>query len=231
MKPASVPHARFLRTLDAAALQVADAVFLDVRLPSGRLRFSAAVVRLLGCDGEPLPATYDALVERIHPGDRDAFRDLVRQGQEKPDALCMELRIRHGNGYYIWVRSLLCCRRSLFGKYRLVLSLSDISDFKISHNQLMRATQFDQLTGLPNRNVFMESIRNLRVRQEELYAVIYLDLDRFKHVNDSLGYEAGNQFVKKIGKRLQVYEGPVTSSAGWAGTSSAFCSARSGTST
>lgn len=76
---------------------------------------------------------------------------------------------------------------------------------KIAEQRLHFLTRHDSLTGLPNRFCLMEELEKAiedRPDEEALVAIIYLDLDRFKTINDSLGYEAGNQMLKKIAERL-----------------------------
>ena len=89
----------------------------------------------------------------------------------------------------------------------IVTICEDITERKLVDQQLFRHAFYDDLTGLPNRALFLERLgRNLarsRGRAEARYAVLYLDLDRFKLVNDGLGHHVGNQLLVAIARRLE----------------------------
>ena len=198
-----------LRWISDKAGSVSSEAFMEFTVPSGKLRYSPMFCEILGSSGEPLPVDYKTLLARVHPRERDRFRVAVHSLIEGKIPLYeMEFRLRHSNGFYLWVKMRIKFYYSLLRRKRIAGSLIDVSDFRITHNQLMHATQFDQLTGLPNRTFFLDSLRKLPATHKSLTAVLYIDLDRFKYVNDSLGHETGDRFIKKIAKRLQVYEGP-----------------------
>lgn len=84
--------------------------------------------------------------------------------------------------------------------------IRDITQRKEQQQQLQRMANFDMLTGLPNRNLFKDRLHQsmqFALRKEWLLAVIYLDLDMFKRINDTLGRAAGDELLKNVAKRLQ----------------------------
>ena len=85
--------------------------------------------------------------------------------------------------------------------------VQDISHRKAMESELAEAARRDKLTGLANRALFMERLQNavLRVHSGEqpLFAVLFLDFDRFKLINDTLGHEAGDELLRQIAGRLQ----------------------------
>jgi diguanylate cyclase (GGDEF)-like protein/PAS domain S-box-containing protein len=89
----------------------------------------------------------------------------------------------------------------------IVTICEDISERKLVEQQMFRHAFYDDLTGLPNRTLFLErlgrAVARSRGRSESLYAVLYLDLDRFKLVNDGLGHHIGNQLLVAIARRLE----------------------------
>ena len=84
-------------------------------------------------------------------------------------------------------------------------AIRDITDRKQAEAQLIHAALHDDLTGLPNRALFMDRLESALARAERhshTFGVIFLDLDRFKLINDSLGHQAGDQLLRAIGERL-----------------------------
>jgi diguanylate cyclase (GGDEF)-like protein/PAS domain S-box-containing protein len=98
-------------------------------------------------------------------------------------------------------------RVSLDGRECLIASFIDITDRKRMEEQLRQAAQCDKLTGLPNRALLMDRLGQALLRSQRLagyaFAVLFLDCDRFKMVNDSLGHEAGDQLLQEIARRLK----------------------------
>lgn len=155
----------------------------------------------------------DALVQRafdnlLHPGDAAPFK---RRAQAvaggSAEAFSMELRCRDASGQGIWV-SLHCGRfidpgTELSG---LIYQLHDITSRRLAEDQLHHVAFHDSLTDLPNRNCFNErlaaAVERNRTDGEQAFAVMFMDLDRFKMVNDSLGHPAGNALLCEVARRL-----------------------------
>jgi diguanylate cyclase (GGDEF)-like protein/PAS domain S-box-containing protein len=90
---------------------------------------------------------------------------------------------------------------------RLMLSVTrDITEQKRTQAKLSYLAQYDALTGLPNRSLFTDRLQQAMIeadRHERLLGVVFLDLDRFKNINDTLGHEAGDQLLQAVAERLQ----------------------------
>ena len=114
-------------------------------------------------------------------------------------------RVKAKDGQLLWVEVSL--RRAKFGGRDLLLSTArEISRRKEAEGQLKRLAQFDLLTGLANRGVFVAEVARAieRARRGERgFAVLYLDLDHFKDVNDTLGHPIGDQLLQSVAERLQ----------------------------
>ena len=144
----------------------------------------------------------------LHPGDAALFRRRTEGGgSEAGGAFSMELRCRHASGREIWV-SLHC------GRYidpandhsGLIYQLHDITSRREAEGELHHIAYHDSLTDLANRNCFNErlgvAVERSRLDAAVRFAVMFLDLDRFKVVNDSLGHQAGNLLLREVAQRL-----------------------------
>jgi diguanylate cyclase (GGDEF)-like protein len=97
-------------------------------------------------------------------------------------------------------------RNSVSNALHYLFVLTDISAQKSAENELRLLANYDHLTGLPNRTLLLERIKHaidLSNRQTKSIALFFIDLDRFKQVNDSLGHEQGDLLLKRVAKRLE----------------------------
>ena len=136
--------------------------------------------------------------QRIHPLDRDRMKAAVAAHCEQKTAeLSVEYRMQHRKGHFIWVLTRGVAVRDPQGvAIRMAGSQTDITEGKVA----------DPLTGLPNRLYFLERLENAieEAKDGKLCAVLFLDLDRFKLVNDSLGHAAGDELLMGIAERLRL---------------------------
>jgi diguanylate cyclase (GGDEF)-like protein len=119
-----------------------------------------------------------------------------------------EFRLRHADGAYRWFLMRGAVLRDERGRARRMAGfLTDITEFKRCQEQLLHDAFHDALTGLPNRELFMDrlgqAIRTGVRRRDHLFAVLFLDLDGFKRVNDSLGHACGDALLKVISERFE----------------------------
>jgi diguanylate cyclase (GGDEF)-like protein/PAS domain S-box-containing protein len=145
----------------------------------------------------------------IHPDDlgkhlADVY--LLLEGESVTKSI--EGRYVHKLGHEVWVLSNLSLVRDAQGKpLRVLIQVQDITERKRAEAQLHRAAFYDMRTGLPNRTLFTEhlqlAIERTTQHPEHLIAVLFLDVDRFKNVNDSLGHTIGDQLLSLIARRLK----------------------------
>lgn len=141
----------------------------------------------------------------------DLGNDLVQfyqllEGKIKIDQ--REKRYQHKLGHQVWVLQSASVARSPSGEpLHLVLQIQDITEKKQAEQQVHHAAFHDALTGLPNRSLLLDhlSLALARATRNDDYqfAVLFLDLDRFKMVNDSLGHTLGDQLLIELARRLE----------------------------
>ncbi len=176
---------------------------LDAR---GRVRYvSPSVLELLG--HPPRRITGHPFIELIHEADRDGARRALELVLKHPGKLLVhEFRVRHEDGTHRWLEvrgKNLLHDASVRG---IVINARDVTQRKHYEEQVEQLAYYDPLTRLANRRFLQEraqqAITHAR-RYGESLALLYLDLDRFKQVNDSLGHEAGDELLAQVAARLR----------------------------
>jgi diguanylate cyclase (GGDEF)-like protein/PAS domain S-box-containing protein len=147
--------------------------------------------------------------EYAHPDDVLLLRNEVLPKLLGGEAVIgQHYRVKHKNGHYLWVETFAQPLFDDAGKVTgFVASSRDITERKRLQEQMLEgALLYDNLTNLPNRALFMDRLKHAAQRSargNHDFAVLFLDLDRFKIVNDSLGHNAGDQLLVGIAERLQ----------------------------
>jgi diguanylate cyclase (GGDEF)-like protein/PAS domain S-box-containing protein len=178
----------------------------------GRLfRVNRALVQILGRGESELLSS--SIVELSHPDDRELCRESMGRLLSGATASCqLEQRYLRHDGYPVWVSVSASVVRGVNDQpLYLVSQIEDIGERKASGDALAHQAIHDPLTGLPNRLHFVERLgRELTLAEQrhERVAVLFLDLDRFKIVNDSLGHSAGDRLLVAVADRLSATMGP-----------------------
>ncbi len=177
----------------------------DLDLGSNLLWLGPGVQRLIGLPKGAAVVPRTSWAERIHADDRDRVDRGIQQHLDRPETMYeAEYRVRHGDGAYLWVHS----KGQLVpgSPQRVVGSLEDISQRKATERELQHRAFHDPLTGLPNRDLFLDRLGQALIEGHRKgtaeFAVVFVDLDRFKVVNDSLGHAAGDQVLGVLADRL-----------------------------
>ena len=170
---------------------------------------SPAFSRVLGYR---TPETFEGLTvavleEYVHDQDRSRARHLIeRAGHESGLAVADELRVRHADGSWHWFElsvSNLTADPNVGG---YVVNMRDVTERRLFELELEYQAYHDPLTRLPNRVAFLERLELALLRNQELrmpLAVLFVDVDRFKLVNDSLGHEAGDRLLVEVAERVR----------------------------
>jgi diguanylate cyclase (GGDEF)-like protein/PAS domain S-box-containing protein len=148
-----------------------------------------------------------ALRDLVHPDDHEYFDALLQNGRAQPgEAVTGEFRVLHVDGSTRHVDAIVSNLLADPTVGGLVFNARDVTDRKVLEDELERRAFFDSLTGLPNRAVFRDRLEHALARSARVgdtLAVLLLDLDGFKLVNDSLGHDAGDELLIAVGARLQ----------------------------
>jgi diguanylate cyclase (GGDEF)-like protein/PAS domain S-box-containing protein len=193
----------------ALAVQASNDGIWDWNLKTNEIYYSARWKGMLGYGEDEIESSINEWFKRIHPEDQNQFHaKLQAHLRGSTSQFESEYRIQHADGGYIWVLSHgLAIRDSKGMARRLAGSQSDITARKQAEERLAHDAVHDSLTGLPNRLLFLDRLQNRLDRTKrnpnDMFAVMFIDLDRFKVVNDSLGHAFGDQLLITTGLRLQ----------------------------
>ena len=192
----------------ALAAQGANDGLWDWDLGRNTIYFSPRWKAMSGYGANEFVDEPQAWLERVHPDDSEHLRanlDFHLRGNTAHFEC--EYRLRHADGTYRWMlgRGLAVVDES--GQaHRIAGSQTDISRRKHDEATLARHAYYDSLTGLPNRALFLERLEHTLARAkrqpEYLFATLFLDLDRFKKINDSLGHYSGDQLLVEAARRF-----------------------------
>jgi diguanylate cyclase (GGDEF)-like protein/PAS domain S-box-containing protein len=178
----------------------------------GRLfRVNRALAQILGRSGRELLGA--SVVDLTHPDDLPELRASMRSLLNNEVANTqLEQRYVHHDGHPVWIAVSVSLVRDLQGTaLYFVCQMEDVTERRESGEALAHQAIHDPLTGLPNRLLFVERLERELARaaiNHERIAVLFLDLDRFKVVNDSLGHSAGDRLLVAVADRLSAAMGP-----------------------
>lgn len=165
------------------------------------VQVNEAAMLLLGYTEEEL---YDVRLPDLLLDDDDRARvaHALRPGSDLPE---QELRLKRKDGAAIVCLAAAYPRSD--GQGGFLISLHDVTEHRRTQQQLIHSAFHDVLTGLPNRLLFMDRLervlRHVRRRTGYRFAVLFLDLDRFKLVNDTFGHAAGDELLQAVSRRLE----------------------------
>ncbi len=162
----------------------------------------------LGLDPGALNVSVEEFLQHMHASDRERFRLMLWSLQEKHGGdLALDFRLRRHDGTYLWydLRAHAAPNDNV-RLLRCVGLMRDVTSLKRSQERLVHDAVHDSLTGLPNRELFMDRLQGAITRaaegQSHRPTVIFIDIDRFKNVNKSFGLVIGDSMLLTLGRRL-----------------------------
>jgi diguanylate cyclase (GGDEF)-like protein len=161
-----------------------------------------------------LSSKVEEFLKHVHPTDKERFRVTLMSAQERSGIrIKSDFRLRHADNSWRWFELEAASVPNADGRtLRCVGLIRDVSDTKRAHERLLHDAVHCSLTGLPNRELFIDRLKSCVIRAKSdntvKPAVIFIDLDKFRTVNASFGLVRGDSLLLTVARRLQRHLGP-----------------------
>ncbi|MFL6582203.1 MAG: putative bifunctional diguanylate cyclase/phosphodiesterase [Burkholderiales bacterium] len=189
------------------ALAFAEIGTSELDVKTSIVHSSEMSLRLFGIRTYQRDIPYDNLLACLHLEDRPKFNHALEQCLNGTGNLDIEYRVTWSDGNYRWLRTKGDALLDLDGEPIKVLWVTeDVSQRKDMDARVRFLAHHDLLTGLPNRTLFQDRLQQALAaakRMQSRVALLFIDLDRFKHVNDSYGHRAGDILLQTVASRLR----------------------------
>ena len=190
------------------ALEGSGQALFDWDIAANRIFYSARASTLRGGPDQSLECSPQQMHLHVHPDDLSGLLARMREALAGSTPIYeAEFRIRHHDGRWLWLHSRgRVVERDASGRaLRMVGTDADVTRQKAAEEQLRQKAEFDALTGLPNRGLFNDRLAGAVERARRggrTMALLFLDIDHFKGVNDSRGHGAGDALLRIVAERL-----------------------------
>jgi len=191
------------------ALDSTGAGVWDQDIPANRILLSSRCKTMLGFADEEIGTSMDDWLQRIHPDDLPALmaaRQPLFDGSS--DTFSNEHRKRCKDGSWKWIQThgMVVARDADNAPIRVIGTYLDINARRQAEETIQRQANFDPLTELPNRRLFLDRLGQeiIKSRRTDLFlALLLVDLDEFKEVNDTLGHDVGDILLQEAARRIR----------------------------
>ena len=191
------------------ALEGAGDGVWDWDLQTNQVFRSVRWKEIYGYTNDEIEATADYGRALVHPDDlQHALNDIYAYLEGETDIFVSEFRLLCKDGTWKWTlsRGMLVGRTQDGKPLRMIGTHTDISTRKQSEAEVVRLAHYDLITNLPNRVLFLDRLKQdikKANRENQTITLMYLDLDRFKEINDTLGHDMGDFLLKETARRLE----------------------------
>ena len=191
------------------AAKGASAGVWDWDISNNEVFYSTKFTELLGFDNLAFGCDFASFTGQIHPDDIKQFKACLEVHLADPfEVFDIEVRMNSAKQQELWFHIVGEAMRDEKGNpYRMVGSMSDITEKKQSQQVIWHQANFDALTQLPNRNMFTDRLNQeiaKSKRSGDKFALLFIDLDHFKEVNDTMGHNAGDLLLVEVSERLKI---------------------------
>ena len=175
-------------------------------LPRDTVHWSDETYRILGIAPDAIAPSFSAFLHYVHPDDRHAIQESMRRLLKMREFVGQVVRIRRQDGGVRHAQLQGVRHLDSAGSItRLSGTIQDVTEIKEAEERIRHLAYYDAITGLPNRQFFIERLQQALVhakRYQRLLGLLSLDLDQFKRINDTLGHSAGNELLLSVSQRL-----------------------------
>jgi diguanylate cyclase (GGDEF)-like protein len=191
----------------AEAQEVAKLGSWEWHVPTGQVTWSDQLYAIVGVEPRSFTPSYESFFSRVHPEDRDVLAQEVHRAVQEGGQYARDFRVTISESDLRWVHGRGEVKAWDQGAPVVMAgTVQDITDRKRLEDDLLHQALHDSLTGLANQALFRNRVEHAMARAPRRrtgFAVLFLDLDNFKTVNDSLGHSAGDEVVVAVARRLE----------------------------
>ena len=192
---------RYLQTL----LNGIDAVVVEAKIPGYQFSYvSQEAENLLGFSMDEWLET-DFWARQIYPEDRAWMEKTLEENSKERGSFTVDFRMIHKLGHVLWVRAINNVEINNKGDAIIRGLILDIMEQKTAEDRIVYLAEHDSLTGLINRRRFQEELERsiaFTQRYKQQGALLFIDLDQFKYINDTYGHQYGDEYLLDVSRRL-----------------------------